>query len=160
MTDADTIIRTYGLSPHPEGGWYREFHCSGRVLEGLPGYPGPRAAITAIWFCLRRGEFSAFHRLRSEEVWIHLSGGPLELVVLAPGKADRTTIASVEDGGTPAAVVPAGAFQAARPTGDYCFVSCLVAPGFDFGDFELASAEELLKAHPGEAEAIRSLTRS
>ncbi|MBE0603400.1 MAG: cupin domain-containing protein [Deltaproteobacteria bacterium] len=160
MGDAGAIIREYGLSPHPEGGWYREFHCSERVLEGLPGYPGPRAAITAIWFCLRRGEFSAFHRLRSEEVWIHLSGGPLELIVLAPGKADRTTIASVEDGGIPAAVVPAGACQAARPAGDYCFVSCLVAPGFDFGDFELASVEELLKAHPGEAETIRSLTRS
>ena len=92
-------------------------------------------------------------------MWIHLSGGPLELVVLAPGKADRITIASVEDGGPPGAVVPAGAFQAARPIGEYCFVSCLVAPGFDFEDFEMASREELLEAYPAEAEAIRSLTR-
>lgn len=160
MTDADSILRSYGLRPHPEGGWYREFHCSGRVLEGLPGYPGPRAALTAIWFCLRRGEFSAFHRLRSEEAWIHLAGGPLELVLLWPGEPDRRTIASVEDGGPPGTVVPAGVFQAARPVGDYSFVSCLVAPGFDFEDFELAPREGLLEAHPAEAETILALTRS
>jgi predicted cupin superfamily sugar epimerase len=159
MTDAETILREYRLSPHPEGGWYREFHRSGRALEGLPGYAGPRPAATAIWFLLRRGEFSAFHRLRSEELWIHLSGGPLEMVLLSPGKADRVRIAPVGDGGPPAAVVPAGTFQAARPVGEYCFVSCVVAPGFDFGDFELASREELLAAHPAEADAIRSLTR-
>ncbi len=160
MADAETIIRTYGLTPHPEGGWYREFHSSGRVFEGLPGYPGPRPAVTAIWFCLRRGEFSSFHRIRSEEVWIHLSGGPLELILLAPGKANRKTIASVEDGGPPGTVIPPDTFQAARPLGDYCFVSCIVAPGFDFGDFELASREELAKANPGEADTIRSLTRA
>lgn len=159
MTDADTIIRSYGLSPHPEGGWYREYHSSGRILGQLPGYPGPRPALTAIWFCLRRGEFSAFHRLRGEEAWIHLAGGPLELFLLAPGKTERIMVASVEDGGPPAAVVPAGVFQAARPLGEYCLVSCLVAPGFDFADFELASPRELLEAFPGEADAIRSLTR-
>jgi len=159
MTDADAIIRSYGLSPHPEGGWYREFHCSGAVLENLPGYPGPRPAFTAIWFCLRRGEFSAFHRLRSEEAWIHLAGGPVELFLLSPGGAERRTIASVKDGGPPATVVPAGAFQAARPAGDYCLVSCIVAPGFDFEDFELAARDELLAAHPAEAETVRSLTR-
>jgi hypothetical protein len=159
MTDADSIISGYGLSPHPEGGWYREFHCSGRMLEGLAGFPGPRAAVTAIWFCMRRGEFSAFHRLRSEEVWIHLSGGPVELVLLPRGSVARRRIARVEDGGPPATVVPAGVFQAARPLGDYGFVACLVAPGFDFDDFELASRGELLEAFPGEGDLIRSFTR-
>ncbi len=158
MADAETIIAEYGLSPHPEGGWYREFHRSGLSLEGLPGVPGPRAAVTAIWFCLGRGEFSAFHRLRSEEIWIHLSGDPIELVLLQPGKAERRRIATVADGGPPGAVVPAGTFQAARPLGDYGFAACLVAPGFDFGDFELASRKELLVAYPGEADLIRSLS--
>ena len=159
MADAEAIISAYRLSPHPEGGWYREFHRAGRVFENLPGYPGPRAAVTAIHFCLRRGEFSAFHRLRSEEVWVHLSGGPLELALLASGKAERKRIASVENGGPPAEVVPAGTWQAARPLGDYSFATCLVAPGFDFGDFELPSREELLKAFPGEADVIASFTR-
>jgi len=156
MTDADTIIRAYGLTPHPEGGWYREFHRSGCVLEGLPGYPGPRPACTALWLCLRRGESSAFHRLRSEEAWIHLSGGPVELFLLSPGGSEARTIASVEDGGPPATVIPAGTFQAARPAGGYCLVSCLVAPGFDFGDFELAARDDLLAAHPADAEIIRA----
>jgi predicted cupin superfamily sugar epimerase len=159
MADAETIISGYGLSPHPEGGWYREFHRSGRLLDGLPGYPGPRSAVTAIWFCLRRGEFSAFHRLRSEEAWIHLSGSPLELVLLLPEKADRKRIASVEDGGPPGAIVPAGTYQAARPLGAYGFAACLVAPGFDFGDFELASPGKLLEEVPGEADIIRAFTR-
>ncbi len=159
MTDADAIIRAFRLSPHPEGGWYREFHRSERVLERLPGYPGPRPAFTLIWFCLRRGEFSAFHRLRSEEAWFHLAGGPLEMVLLSPGRAERRTVLSVEDGGPPGTVVPAGVFQAARPAGDYSFVSCVVAPGFHFGDFELGARDDLLAAHPAEAETIRSLTR-
>jgi predicted cupin superfamily sugar epimerase len=159
MADAETIISTYGLSPHPEGGWYREFHRSGRVFEHLQVYPGPRAAVTAIWFCLKQGEFSAFHRLRSEELWIHLAGKPLELVLLESGKAERKRIASVEDGGPPGAVVPAQTHQAARPVGGFCFVACLVAPGFDYADFELSSRKDLLKTFPDCAEIIRSLTR-
>jgi predicted cupin superfamily sugar epimerase len=159
MDDSKSIIRAYGLAPHPEGGWYREFHRSPRTLERLPGYPGPRPAVTAIWFCLRRGEFSAFHRLRSEEIWIHLSGGPLELILLPVPESGPMRIASVEDGGPPGAVVPAGALQAARPLGEYSLVSCIVAPGFDFDDFALASREELLAAFPSEAADIRSLTR-
>jgi predicted cupin superfamily sugar epimerase len=159
MVDAEAIISAYGLSPHPEGGWYREYHSSGRVFEDLPGYPGPRVAITAIYFCLKKGEFSSFHRLRSEEVWIHLAGSPLELVLLETGKTDRIRIASVEDGGPPGAIVPAGMLQAARPLAGFTFVSCLVAPGFDFGDFEMASREGLLATYPDRADLIRSLTR-
>ena len=159
MTDEEAIIRTYGLAQHPEGGWYREFHRSERVFGEIPGYPGPRPAVTAIWFCLRRGEFSAFHRLRSEEIWIHLAGGPIELVLLFHGKASRLRIASVENGETPVAVIPAGAYQAARPIDGYGLVSCIVAPGFDFRDFELASREKLLEAYPSEAADIFSLTR-
>ena len=156
---AEAIIQTYGLTPHPEGGWYREFHRSERVLEEIPGYRGPRPAVTAIWFCLRQGEFSAFHRLRSEEIWFHLSGSPIELILLSQGQASRLRIASVEDGGPPGAVIPAGAFQAARPLGGYSLISCVVAPGFDFCDFELAARETLLKDYPSETADILSLTR-
>jgi len=159
MTDAEKIIQTYGLAPHPEGGWFREFHRSERVLAEIPGYPGPRPAVTAIWFCLRQGEFSAFHRLRSEEIWVHLSGSPIELVLLHRGKASRLRIASVADGGPAAAVIPAQACQAARPLGEYSLVSCIVAPGFDFCDFELSSRETLLAAYPSAAADIISLTR-
>jgi predicted cupin superfamily sugar epimerase len=159
MSGPEAIISAYGLSPHPEGGWYREFHSSPNVFEMLPGYPGPRAAVTAIYFCLREGEFSAFHRLRSEEVWIHLAGGPLELVLLDAGNARRLRIASPGAGGPPAAVVPAGTVQAARPAAGFAFVACIVAPGFAFEDFEMISRDVLLEAYPGVAELVRSLTR-
>ena len=159
MTDAETIIKTYDLVPHPEGGWYREFHRSERELKDIPGYQGSRPAVTAIWFCLRQGEFSAFHRLHSEEIWTHLSGSPIELILLSDRKASRLQIASVESGGSPAAVIPAGVYQAARPLGGYGLVSCVVAPGFDFRDFEMASREKLLEIYPSEAADIISLTR-
>jgi len=159
MADVEAIISEYGLSPHPEGGWYREFHRSARTFGKPPGYPGSRPASTAIWFLMRRGEYSAFHRLRSEEAWIHLSGSPAELFLLLPEGAERRRIAPVTSGGPPATVVPAGTYQAARSLGDFSFVACFVAPGFDFSDFELAAREKLLETFPGEAELIRSFTR-
>jgi predicted cupin superfamily sugar epimerase len=159
MCDPEAIISAYGLSSHPEGGWYREFHRSRTVFGNLPGYPGPRAAVTAIYFCLKEGEFSAFHRLRSEEVWLHLAGGPLELVLLEPGNTRSLRISPAGAGGSPAAVVPAGTIQAARPVGGFAFVACIVVPGFDFADFEMPTREELLAGFPDSAPLVRSLTR-
>jgi len=157
--DAEEIIARYRLAPHPEGGRYREFHCSSRLLENLPGYPAPRPALTAIYFCLKAGEFSAFHRLRSEEAWLHLAGGPLELILLTAGRATPARVASVAEGGPPVVVVPAGAIQAARPRREFAFAACLVAPGFDFADFELLPRGSLLAAYPDAAELVRALTR-
>lgn len=158
LEDVRTIIEAYRLAPHPEGGWFREFHRSGRALGPLPGYPGDRAAVTAIYFLLTKETFSAFHRLRSEEIWIHLAGAPLSLVLLGPD-ARRLRLAAAADGGPPALVVPAGTLQAARTDGVYALVACVVAPGFDFADFELAPREALLREYPAHADLIRALTR-
>jgi predicted cupin superfamily sugar epimerase len=119
-----------GLAPHPEGGWYRETWRSGP--ESVPdGYPGPRAAATVIYFLLTPGEESAWHRVRSDEVWLWHRGGPL--TVLDGG--DGPDLAA---GQVPQHVVPGGRWQAARPAGDSeVLVSCVVAPGFDFADFTL-----------------------
>lgn len=152
------LISRYGLRPHPEGGHYREVHRSAAPLGAPEGYPGPRVALTAIYFLLAEGEFSAFHRVRSEEVWVHLAGAPLELVVLekAP-RVHRLTPAGGE--GTPLAVVPPRALQAARSLGAWTLSTCFVAPGFDFEDFELPSRDELLRAHRAHAALIRRFTR-
>lgn len=158
MPERKAIISAYGLTRHPEGGWHREYHRSPRTFSGLPGYAGPRTALTAIYFLLARGDFSAFHRLRSEEAWVHLAGAPLEIVLLSV-EPEMKTIASVADGGPPAAVVPAGALQAARPLGPYALVTCLVAPGFEYDDFDLPSRGELIAAYPAHAALIRELTR-
>ncbi len=158
MDDIRKLIEAYGLAPHPEGGWFREFHRSGRSVGPLPGFPGSRPAVTAIYFLLTRETFSAFHRLRSEEIWFHLAGAPVTLVVLGP-EPKTFRVASAADGGPPAHVVPARALQAARTDGDYALVACVVAPGFDFADFEIPGREALLREFPEHAALIRGLTR-
>ncbi len=158
MDEIRNLIDVYGLEPHPEGGWFREFHRSGRSVGPIPGLPGARPAVTAIYFLLTQGSFSAFHRVRSEEIWIHLAGAPLSVVLLGP-EARGLRLASPADGGPPALVVPAGALQAARTDGAYALVACVVAPGFDVADFEIPAREALMREFPAHAELIRGLTR-
>ncbi len=156
--EAKEIIAAYRLERHPEGGWFREVYRSPRLLGQIPGYPGPRTAFTAIYFLLTRGDFSAFHRLRGEEAWIHLAGDPLELILMGR-ETRRLTLAPAAEGGDPFAVVPAGEIQAARTSGAYTLAACLVAPGFEFSDFSMPSREELLREHPERKDLILAFTR-
>src|SRR4029077_10562313 len=110
------------LIPHPEGGWYRETWRAAPSWQP-DGYPGPRSAATGIYFLLTPGEESAWHRVRSDEVWLWHSGGPL--IMLAGGDGDApsasplaaTLGAARADGQVPQHVVPAGHWQSARPAG-------------------------------------------
>ena len=134
------------LAPHPEGGWYRETWRA--APESVPhGYPGPRAAATGIYFLLAPGEESAWHRVRSDEVWLWHSGGPLTLLdggdTDAPADAPAAVILGPDlaAGQRPQYVLRAGHWQSARPAATAeVLVSCVVAPGFDFADFSLFSA--------------------
>lgn len=155
---AAELVKRYGLRPHPEGGHYREVHRS-KVSVGTPaGYPGDRTAFTAIYFLLAQGEFSALHRVRGEEVWVHLAGEPLELVVIQ--RAPRIhRLGPAVGGGTPLVVVPPAALQAARSAGDWTLVTCLVTPAFDFADFEMPPRQDLLRAYPAHADLVRRFTR-
>lgn len=131
--DADWLIDHLQLEPHPEGGWFRE------TWRDAPG-EGRRGAGTAIHFLLRAGERSHWHRVDATEIWHHYAGGPLELAVSTDG-ATVTTITLGDDlftGQAPQGLVPAGAWQAARPVGDWTLVGCTVAPAFEFDGFELA----------------------
>ncbi|GAA3980874.1 hypothetical protein GCM10023085_73980 [Actinomadura viridis] len=128
------------LLPHPEGGWFRETWRSPARFRP-EGYPGERAAATGIYFLLPPGEESMWHTVRSEEVWLWHRGGPLTLLLGGdgdrPGAETAITLGpDVAGGQVPQAVVPAGAWQAARPAGgEEVLVSCVVSPGFDFADF-------------------------
>jgi|LNFM01.1.fsa_nt_gb predicted cupin superfamily sugar epimerase len=133
---ADDIIRELGLAPHPEGGFFREtFRDDGTA-------PGARAASTAIYFLLRRGEVSRWHRVDASEVWHWYSGAPLELA-LAPHASTRPqTVRLGSDllaGERPQAVAPAGWWQQSRSLGAWTLVGCTVAPGFSFDGFEMAA---------------------
>ncbi|MGI9602553.1 MAG: cupin domain-containing protein [Acidimicrobiales bacterium] len=143
--DADELIERLGLQPHPEGGWYAE-------TWRAPAADGHRPTSTAIYFLLRAGERSHWHRFDADEVWLHHDGDPLVLRlfdeaadegvdVTADGGADvseRVLGPDIEAGQQPQLSVPAGRWQAAETLGDWTLVSCVVAPGFEFDGFELA----------------------
>jgi len=131
------------LAPHPEGGWYRQTWRS-PVMFVPEGYPGERCAATAIYFLLHPGETSRWHVVRSDELWLWHSGGPLELRFGGTGSeptgGERVLLGGDLDAGhRPQSLVPGGTWQSAAPAGHSpVLVSCVVAPGFDFADFRLA----------------------
>lgn len=133
--EADAIIATLGLKPHPEGGHYAETFRD-------PDPAGARSHSTAIYFLLKRGERSHWHRIDAAEGWHFHAGAPLRLSVSADGVTSRHHVLGLDlaSGARPQVIVPRGVWFAAESLGDYTLVSCTVAPGFDFAGFELAPA--------------------
>ncbi len=130
---AQDIIRLLALKPHPEGGHFRE------AFRDAQQVGGSRAASTAIYFLLTRGERSHWHRVDAVEVWHWYAGAPLTLEIASQGGVETVTLGSdVIAGERPQAVVPAHAWQAAQSLGDWTLCGCTVAPGFHFSGFELA----------------------
>jgi predicted cupin superfamily sugar epimerase len=142
VVDRPATAEALDLVPHPEGGWYRQTWAS-PTRFAPSGYGGERAAATAILFLLRPDEQSAWHRVRSDELWFWHSGGPLELRLGGSGDAPHSDTVIVLGGDVshrqqPQALVPGDTWQAARPAaGAEVLASCVVAPGFDFADFTL-----------------------
>ncbi|MDR3661261.1 MAG: cupin domain-containing protein [Mycobacterium sp.] len=148
MTDLPDWARQLDLSPHPEGGWYRETWRSEVSIpqSALPaGYPGARSAGTAILFLLMPGQQSAWHTVRSAEMWLFHRGSPL-LLEVGPERATADTLvlgADTAAGEQPQLLVPPGHWQRARPRdSEPTLVSCVVVPGFDFVDFALAAPSQ------------------
>jgi predicted cupin superfamily sugar epimerase len=132
---AAELIRHLELQPHPEGGFYREtWRSTGKVTARQRP---ERSALTTIYFLLAAGSFSAWHRVRSDEVWHWYEGQPLELLIARPAFAEvqRKVLGPVSAHTEPVVTVPADAWQAARPLGEYALCGCTVAPGFEFEDF-------------------------
>jgi predicted cupin superfamily sugar epimerase len=127
MDEADSIIAALDLKPHPEGGYYRE------VFRDVN--PGGRDFSTAIYFLLKAGQASRWHRVDAVEIWHWHRGAALELMV---GKTKYILGPGIERGERPQGVVPKCIWQAARSLGAYTLVGCTVAPGFDFAGFEMA----------------------
>lgn len=131
--EADELIAHLKLVPHPEGGWYRQTW----VADG-PGRPSG----TAIYFLLRAGEVSHWHRVDATEIWLYHAGAPLVLSVSetdAGPAEDHRLGPDLLQGEAPQVIVPPYHWQAARSTGDWTLVSCTVSPGFDFAGFTLAA---------------------
>jgi predicted cupin superfamily sugar epimerase len=126
MSEADRLIALLDLKPHPEGGYFREtFRDAGNG----------RAHSTAIYFLLKAGDVSRWHRVDAAEVWHFYRGAPLELKI---GRDTYILGPDIDEAQVPQLVVPPDAWQAARSLGDYTLVGCTVAPGFEFSKFEMA----------------------
>ncbi|WP_322010254.1 cupin domain-containing protein [Paraburkholderia sp. J12] len=151
----EELIRRFGLEPHPEGGYYSETYRADKFVlrEGTPATEGTRAASTAIYFLLSDGAYSAWHRIRSDELWHFYAGSPIEIHsidergVLSTRKLGH----ALDHPGTVfQAVVPAGHWFAARccDPSTWALVGCTVAPGFEFSEFEIAEVEKLAAQFP------------
>ncbi len=164
--DAPYWIRNLSLTPHPEGGFYREVYRSMEIVpqSALPNrFTGGRSFSTSIYYLLEKGDFSAFHRIRSDEVWHFYGGEPLDLHVLHNGQYECVIIgAEISEGHHLQYTVPAGAWFASEPRegSTYSLVGCTVSPGFDFADFELANRVELVEVYPQYSAVITRLTRA
>jgi len=163
---AEQLILQYNLQPHPEGGWYKETYKSGEQIaaDALPGrFGGDRAFSTAIYFLLEQGNFSAFHRIKSDECWYFYAGDPLMVYVLEKdGQLKTIQLGNdISKGQLFQFLVPANCWFASRPAPDsnFCFVGCTVAPGFDFADFEMAKAASLSALFPLHKTTIEELCR-
>ncbi|WP_395692300.1 cupin domain-containing protein [Nocardioides sp.] len=133
--DRPPLADALDLAPHPEGGWYRQTWASPETVTLADGRVRPTA--TLIYFLLPAGESSAWHRVASDEVWLaHQGSVTLELGGDAARPVGAGTVSVGPD--RPQVLVPAGAWQRTLPSGTDALVSCLVSPGFDFDDFELA----------------------
>ena len=146
------LVATLDLIPHPEGGFLREFFRSGHMVSRDSGAPA-LSALTAIYYLLASGQHSRWHAIASDEQWTFLEGSPMELFMVGPpgGRPTSTRLGPVTEGCEPLAVVPAGSWQAARPTGAFALMSCTVAPGFEYADFRFLAddAQARQRVTPG-----------
>jgi len=165
MKTAEYWIQHYNLLPHPEGGFYREIYRSALEVEKkvLPtGIKGSRRLSTSIYFLLRSGEISRFHRLRSDEIWYFHYGSGMKIVLINQEGKKHTCLlgANVEKAERLQVLIPAGSVFAAEVNGkeSYSLVGCMVSPGFEFEDFELFEQDDLIQAFPQHGELIKKFT--
>jgi predicted cupin superfamily sugar epimerase len=165
MTSKD-YIQQLGLLPHPEGGYYKEIYRAEGIISqpNLPmRYSGGRAYSTSIYYLLESKDFSSLHRLDSDEQWFHIDGSALTIHSIAPdGTYSQYHIGkNLDKREHPFAVVPHGCWfgGTVNDPDSFSLVGCIVAPGFDFEDFELAERSYLTPLFPQHKELIERLTR-
>lgn len=163
---AEYYIKKLGLEKHPEGGWFREVYRSSEEISGehLPErFSGKRHHSTSIYFLLSSDTFSAFHRIKSDELWHFYEGSPVTIYMISgEGIYSEAVLGrNIENGEVLQCVIPHGVWFGAKVSepDSFCLVGCTVAPGFHFDDFELGERTELLRKFPEQKELIHELTR-
>jgi predicted cupin superfamily sugar epimerase len=161
---ADYWVQKLGLQPHPEGGYYKEIYrgTEGIEKENLPvRYSGARPFATAIYYLLQGNDLSAFHRIQSDEIWVYIDGRSANIYsITGDGKLNKEVLGTGE-GAIPQIIIPKLTWFAANlvDKNSFILVSCFVAPGFDFSDFELADREKMLQLYPLHKDIIEKFTK-
>jgi len=162
----EILVKELDLLPHPEGGYYKEtYRSEGKISTSClsSDFKGDRNMATAIYFLIEKGNFSALHKIKSDETWHFYYGDALEVIEINDqGELTITKIgAHLQKGETFQYTVKANTWFGSRVSGNgnFSLVGCTVYPGFDFNDFELANRQELIKQFPQHPQLISELTR-
>ncbi|MTI22644.1 cupin domain-containing protein [Fulvivirga sp. RKSG066] len=162
MSESKKWIEKLSLEAHPEGGFYKETYRSWETGQ-FSGFEGTRNISTAIYFMLTKDNFSAFHKIKSDEMWHFYHGSAIVIYVIdLEGRLQKLLLGTdIEKGQRPQHLVKAGCWFASRieEEGDYALTGCTVAPGFDFRDFVMAERNQLVADYPAYKDLIKSLTR-
>jgi len=156
MTTAQELVQSLGLLPHPEGGFYKETYRSELALDGID-----RQLLTSIYFLLTSANASKFHRIKSDELWYFHAGRPLIVHTLGErGHQQHHLGLDLSKGQQPFLWIPKNTIfgSTVLENDGFSLVSCAVAPGFDFRDFELFERSELLRAYPEHKEIVERLS--
>lgn len=157
---ANNIIQQLQLKPHPEGGYYAETYRSAQIITNSK--QEYRNISTAIYYLLEDKNKSHFHRIQSDELWFFHQGEPLEILILQNKMLKTITVGnSIANGEMPQVLITANTWFAVKIKNEtgFSLVSCTVAPGFDFMDFELAKRDELVQQFPDQKNIIDEYTR-
>jgi uncharacterized protein len=162
----ENLIKHLNLEPHPEGGWYRQTYQSSEYLKSSElhcRFGEERAISTAIFYLLKQGHFSTFHRIKSDECWHFYAGGALFIhIIEEDGKYLQVKLGNnIREGEKFQYVVPAKAWFAVEPAPgtSFALTGCTVAPGFDFRDLEMGNKRSLSSLFPEHQEIINRLCR-
>jgi hypothetical protein len=164
MNEHEELIKLLGLTPHPEGGYFKEVYRSGEILphSSIPiRYQTDRNISTSIYFMLCQNQISHFHRLQSDEVWHFYKGSSIILHCLDERGYSKMVIGNnIVAGEKPQYIIRNGTWFAAEveDKSSYSLIGCTVAPGFDFADFELANGDSLVKIYPAYKDIILRLS--
>jgi predicted cupin superfamily sugar epimerase len=165
MESYKNIVTKLDLKPHPEGGYFKETYRSSGAIKADSldtSYNGERNYSTCIYFLLISDNFSAFHRIKQDEIWHFYDGSPIRLhMITEAGKHSEQIIGKdINHGELPQFVVPGGCWFASEVVNEnsYSLTGCTVSPGFSFEDFELRSQKELIALFPNHERTIAKLT--
>ncbi len=165
MYSSQYFIDTLKMEAHPEGGFYKSSFYSSENISSTDlknSFEGERSLWTSIYFLLRNGEISSFHRLKSDEMWYYHAGSPLTIYMINPeGKLTTKQLGlNIENGETPQFLVPKNyIFGSSMNSPGYSLVGCMLSPGFDFKDFEMFERNVLLTKYPEHKDIIVRLTK-